>query len=108
MTTRRQSLKLLAVASAAPILPTVAEDARQMPDLSVNDPIATALGYQPDAQDVDTTRFPKRAGAAGATQFCDNCSLYRATGGAKGTCSAIPGKLVEGRGWCNAWIPVQS
>jgi len=73
--------------------------------LAEDEPIAVALGYKIDATQVDTATYPKRAGAQGAQQFCRNCSLYRDRGNDVGTCSAIPGKLVAGPGWCNAWVP---
>lgn len=75
------------------------------PELRESDPIALALGYKKDAASVDTAKYPKRAGAAGASQFCSNCALYTAEDAGLGACTAIPGKLVAGPGWCNAWIP---
>ena len=36
------------------------------PELQESDPIAIALGYKKDASTVDTTKYPKRAGAGGA------------------------------------------
>ena len=74
--------------------------------LQETDGIAIALGYKKIASDVDTSKYPKRAGAAGATQFCSNCRLYSAKANGMGDCSAIPNKLVAGQGWCNAWIPM--
>ena len=76
------------------------------PELKESDPIAIALGYKKDATSVDTTTYPKRAGATGATQSCNNCALYSAGENGLGGCTAIPGKLVAGAGWCNAWIPM--
>ena len=75
------------------------------PKLSLDDPLAIALGYTEDATNVDTQKYPKRAGAQGATQFCNNCTLYAERADGYGTCTAIPGKLVAGAGWCNAWVP---
>ena len=37
------------------------------PELQESAPIAIALGYKKDASTVDTTKYPKRAGAGGAT-----------------------------------------
>ena len=37
------------------------------PELQESDPIAIALGYKKDAATTDTAKYPKRAGAAGAT-----------------------------------------
>lgn len=74
--------------------------------LREDEPIAIALGYASDATKVDTTKYPKRAGSEGQKQYCSNCSLYKASSTeGYGKCTAIPGKLVAGAGWCNAWIP---
>lgn len=68
-------------------------------------PLAQALGYKPDALTVDTARFPKRAGDAGATQFCHNCALYAGEADAEfAPCSIFQNRLVAGKGWCNAWV----
>lgn len=88
------SSSIIAVQAAEPSLP----------ELSEQDPIAVALGYKTRAEDVDTKKFPKRAGSEGATQYCDNCTLYSETSDGLGTCTAIRGKLVAGKGWCNAWM----
>lgn len=97
--------------AAAALTPVVgrglfqAAHAGELPKVSEDDPTAVALGYVHDAASVDTSKFPKRAGEAGATQFCDNCSLYQAAEGEEwGKCSIFPGKLVKGAGWCNAWV----
>jgi len=71
------------------------------------DPTAKALGYHADATKVDVKKWPKRAGAEGAKQFCSNCLLLN---GAKVTtdtaapCSLFPNKLVASKGWCNSWV----
>jgi high potential iron-sulfur protein len=75
------------------------------PKLALDDPLAIALGYSEDATKVDTQKYPKRAGEQGAKQFCSNCALYAEQADGFGTCTAIPGKLVAGAGWCNAWVP---
>ncbi len=69
-----------------------------------DDPTAVALGYQHDASKVDTAKWAKRAGDAGANQFCNNCALYVDQGDGWGACSIFQGRLVNGNGWCNAWI----
>ena len=69
-----------------------------------DDPTAVALGYRHDASTVDTTKFTKRAGDAGAKQFCNNCALYVDQGDGWGSCSIFQGRLVAGVGWCNAWV----
>lgn len=67
--------------------------------------LAQAMGYKLDASTVDTARFPKRAGDAGATQFCDNCALYAGEVDTEfAPCSIFQNRLVAGKGWCNAWV----
>jgi len=74
-------------------------------EVAEDEPLAQAMGYRMDATTVDTAKFPKRAGDAGANQFCNNCALY--AGGAEDTtapCSIFQNRLVKGAGWCNAWV----
>jgi hypothetical protein len=73
--------------------------------LSENDPTAQALGYKEDASKVDTTRFPKKAGADGANQKCSNCAQYTALNGGWGKCNIFPQGPVAADGWCNSWVP---
>ena len=100
---RRRVIKTALVSAAAlPFVPFAARAAEEK--LSESDPAAVALGYKTDASEVDTGKFPRRAGAEGAKQFCHNCQLF--TGEDEwGTCSIFPGKLVNRNGWCNAWTP---
>ena len=69
-------------------------------------PSAVALGYRHDATSVDTAKYPRRATAEGKKQFCNNCRLYKAGDDGWGICSIFPGKQVNGKGWCSAWITV--
>ena len=70
-----------------------------------DDPLAKAMGYYKDASQVDTAKYPKRAGDAGAKQFCNNCQLYAGDAGAEmAPCSIFQNRLVRGAGWCNAWV----
>ena len=101
---RREFLNAGIALWAASLIPTTTIAAGP-PELLESDPIAVALGYKKDAASVDVAKYPKRAGAASATQFCSNCALYTADDGGLGVCTAIPGKLVAGPGRCNAWIP---
>jgi hypothetical protein len=74
-------------------------------EVSPDEALAQAMGYTPDAATVDTAKFPKRAGEAGATQFCNNCALYAgAADDATAPCSIFQNRLVAGKGWCNAWV----
>lgn len=70
-----------------------------------SEPLAQAMGYVEDASRVDTARFPKRAGDAGAQQFCHNCALFAGEADAEfAPCSIFQNRLVAGAGWCNAWV----
>jgi len=70
-----------------------------------SEPLAQAMGYVADATKADTTKFPKRAGEAGAKQFCHNCALYAGEAdSASAPCSIFQNRLVAGAGWCNAWV----
>ena len=102
----RLGLTGLAAIPVASVLSARTAAAGDMPKLDEADPAAAALGYKHDATQVDTAKFPKRAGEEGAKQLCSNCALYQA--GAEdgwGGCGIFPGKLVAGDGWCNAWAP---
>lgn len=103
---RRQFLKMTAKASGGVIalsaipLHLLAQDA-----VSETEPLAQAMGYVADASKVDTARFPKRAGEAGAKQFCNNCALFAGEATAESApCSIFQNRLVAGAGWCNAWV----
>ncbi len=82
----------------------IARSASAADKVTEDDPTATALGYKHDATTVDTSAWPKRAGEEGAKQFCNNCALYMDQGDGWGACSIFQGRLVNGNGWCNAWI----
>jgi hypothetical protein len=69
------------------------------------EPLAQAMGYVTDATKADTTKFPKRAGEAGAKQFCHNCALFAGDAtSATAPCSIFQNRPVSGNGWCNAWV----
>ncbi len=78
-------------------------------EVKETDPQAQALGYYIDAKKVDTKKWTKRAGADGATQLCNNCSLYQVPKGAdpktvtSAPCPIFANKKVAGAGWCNSW-----
>jgi hypothetical protein len=74
-------------------------------EVTEEEPLAQAMGYKKDAAAVDTAKFPKRAGDAGANQFCHNCALYGGSAeDATAPCSIFQNRLVRGAGWCNAWV----
>lgn len=88
------------VLGAIPIT-LLAQDDKVSPD----EPLAQAMGYVEVAENVDTEKFPKRAGDAGANQFCHNCALYAGSEEDEyAPCSIFQNRLVAGGGWCNAWV----
>lgn len=105
MTQSRRELLNPGIALWAASLNPTTTIAAGPPELLQSDPIAVALRYKKGAASVDVAKYPKRAGTAGATQFCSNGALFTADDGGLGVCTAIPGKLVAGPGWCSAWIP---
>gem|GEM_PF-157266 len=72
--------------------------------VSESDPTAIALGYVHDASTVDTKKYPQHATPEGQKQFCHNCKLFQAGADGWGGCAIFQGKLVNGEGWCSAWI----
>lgn len=113
---RRQFLKLtglgvagLLVADKVFAQKPAAPAAAKLEMAKESDPTAVALGYIEDASKVDTKKWPKRAGAEGAKQFCYNCQFYKdkcadpkAT--AASPCSILANKGVTAKGWCNSWV----
>lgn len=90
-----------AVALGAIPLTLLAQDGKVSPD----EPLAQAMGYVEVAANADTEKFPKRAGEAGAQQFCHNCALYAGSAEDEyAPCSIFQNRPVAGAGWCNAWV----
>ena len=108
---RRNILKqslfgLSAVAAAAIVNPKQAFAEGELPKLAEDDPMAIGVGYKHDATEIDTVKYPKRAGEEGAKQLCENCVLYSAEKDAEwGKCTIFAGKLVNAKGWCTACAP---
>lgn len=82
-----------------------AEAAKKLEMVDPKSPQAVSLGYHVDAKKVDTKKWPKRAGAEGAKQFCHNCQFYQTAQGseAQAPCQIFMNKGVKGEGWCNTW-----
>jgi high potential iron-sulfur protein len=114
---RREFLKRGAVVvTALPILGQLVSEARAQatPTTPLDPalPAAAALGYTHDATKVDTTKFPKHAGADGAKQVCNTCAFFSEGGkklagqpGEWGKCAIFNLGLANAQGWCNAWVP---
>ena len=90
-----------ALALGAVPITLLAQDGRVSPD----EPLAQAMGYVEVAENTDTEKFPKRAGEAGANQYCYNCQLYAGSEDDEyAPCSIFQNREVAGAGWCNAWV----
>jgi len=100
---RRRFLKLALAAGAVPgTLATFGTAAAaDLPHLDENDATAKALGYLADTTKVDAKKYPNHK----ADQTCANCNLAQgAATDAWRPCSIFPGKAVNAKGWCAAWV----
>ena len=99
MTTRRQFIRIVPLASLAATLGTGPALA-QASLVNEKEPQAAALGYVADATKTDKAKFKQYA----AGQSCANCALYQGKPtDAAGGCPLFAGKQVAGKGWCSAW-----
>lgn len=103
---RRKFLKLgMTAGGSALALSAIPINLVASDEVTADEPLAQAMGYVPDASTVDTAKFPKRAGDAGAKQFCNNCALYAGEADSEtAPCSIFQNRPVRGAGWCNAWV----
>ena len=103
---RRKFLKLgMTAGGSALALSAIPINLVASDEVTADEPLAQAMGYAPDASTVDTAKFPKRAGDAGAKQFCNNCALYAGEADSEtAPCSIFQNRPVRGAGWCNAWV----
>ena len=99
---RRQ---LIAGLAAVPItvIPVV-HGAQKTGRVKESDKLAKELGYHHNARNVDTKKYPKRAGSAGANQFCQNCQFYQKPNAAWAPCTVFSGQEVNAKGWCTSWF----
>lgn len=74
--------------------------------------VAKGLNYVDDLEkaikDKKITKAEKKMGGktyTPAQQICSTCNFYKKTKDGVGTCTLIPGVLVQGAGSCNSWIP---
>jgi hypothetical protein len=99
-------LGLVAAALSKVVAPSTA-GAQAVQAVNEKDALAQSLGYHADAKKVDVKKWPKRAGAEGAKQFCKTCLFYQAKGDpattAEAPCQIFSGKTVKGGAWCNSW-----
>jgi hypothetical protein len=64
-------------------------------------PQAVALGYKHDASKVDKKKFANFKDG----ETCANCLHFTGKAGDPwGPCALFPGKQVNAKGWCSAWV----
>jgi len=101
---RRRFLKLAAVTLTAPAAiaaMTREASAQDLPHQDEADPTASALGYKHDTTKVDDKKFPNHK----PDQTCAGCNLALGKpGDAWLPCTICPGKSVNAKGWCSAWV----
>ena len=100
---RRQFMKLSAGAAAGYLVHTGSEaKAQELPQLTVDDPLAGAFKYTHDASTVDSATRTQPA----ADQSCLNCAQLQGNEGDEWRpCLIFAGKLVNSKGWCSVWVP---
>ena len=100
---RRKFIQLSAVAAAGYFIQPGREvQAGDLPQLSVDDPMAQAMKYTHDASTVD----PATRNNPAAEQNCANCALVQGSDGEEWRpCQIFPGKAVAAAGWCSVWAP---
>ncbi len=102
---RRQFLTMGVAGSGVIALSAIPIHLLAQDAVAESEPLAQAMGYVADASKTDTAKFPKRAGEAGAKQFCHNCALYAGEADSESApCSIFQNRQVAGIGWCNAWV----
>ena len=99
---RRDMLRLGAVGAAATMAAYAGLSAAQGAQrLDENDPQAQALGYKHDAAKVDKQKFKNFQSG----QTCANCQQFQGKPKDEwGACTIFPGKQVNAKGWCSAWV----
>jgi len=100
---RRKFIQLSAVAAAGCFVrPGADAQAQDLPQLTEDDPMATALKYTHDASTVDVASRVQPA----VEQTCANCAqLTGNDGDAWRPCNIFVGKVVNSKGWCSVWVP---
>ena len=100
---RRTFMQLSAVTAAGYLVQSSREArAEDLPHLSADDPMASAMKYTEDASTVDVASRTNPA----ADQSCVNCALLQGNDGdAWRPCQIFPGKAVAAAGWCSVWAP---
>ncbi len=98
----RNVLVGLAVLPVAGVVREVAAaEAATLPHLDLKDPLAVAMGYVHNVDEVD----PAKETQFKAGSDCANCMHVTGKDGDEWRpCNIFPGKLVNAHGWCRAWV----
>ena len=104
--TRRRFFGQVAIASASIAagvsLGSSAFAQAALPELGEAEPTAAALGYKADSTKVDAAKYPNHKPG----QACAGCNLVQGKDGdALRPCAIFPGKGVNPKGWCAAFVP---
>lgn len=98
---RRRFVKLAALGALSAGFALRAAATSPPARLEESDPVAQNLGYRHDATQVDAKKFNRYQ----AGQACANCQLYQAKPTDPwGACAIYGARLVNGKGWCNAYV----
>ena len=108
MISRRQFVKLSAVAASMPLLSQVdlvpTASAATMGKVPTDDPAAVALKY---VEIATTATRTDKMGVPGSEQICGNCRFYKDSAMPEwGGCTLFQNRLVAKEGWCMGWVPV--
>ncbi len=108
MISRRQFVKLSAVAATIPLISqdnlVSSASAAAMGKVPTDDPAAVALKY---VEVATTATRKKKMGVSGSEQMCGNCRFYKDSETPEwGGCVLFQNRLVAKEGWCLGWIPV--
>lgn len=108
MISRRQFVKLSAVAASIPLISQVklvsSASAATMGKVPIDDPAAVALKY---VEVATTATRTDKMGVSGSEQVCGNCRFYKdSETPAWGGCALFQNRLVAKEGWCVGWVPV--
>ena len=105
---RREALKSLAcgagalLAAGAVVADAAKPAATGPPHVGAGDPMAVALAYVENAQNIDAKKTPGYKPG----QKCSNCLQSKGKDGdAWLGCALFPGKLVSAEGWCRGYAP---
>ena len=117
LVSRRSFLRRgLICVSAASVVATysgpmqIAHAEGELKALSVEDPMAKALGYVTDSSKVDPAELTKKGQPDASKQNCSSCVLFKDGGkavagvdGEYGSCALFQNGLVNSKGWCKSW-----